>query len=122
MPFPFVLGTFTSTVLYVFANATYCDRLQAGGECLLNSRDKNDQTPLHYAATKGSLQVKQLSGRTGYSAGGTTIRLIYISVSFSLLSFLFSSNSSFKSFSKLGPKSTSKMKTKGFHFIMLWSK
>jgi len=25
---------------------------------LLNSRDKNDKTPLHYAATKGNLQVR----------------------------------------------------------------
>lgn len=90
MPFPFVLGTFTSTVLYVFANATYCDRMQAGGECLLNSRDKNDQTPLHYAATKGSLQVKQLSERTGYSAGATTSGLFtFLSLSlFSPFSFL----------------------------------
>jgi len=33
--------------------------IQAGGECLLNSRDKNDKTPLHYAATKGNLQIIQ---------------------------------------------------------------
>ena len=26
---------------------------------MLNSRDKNDKTPLHYAATKGNLQVRK---------------------------------------------------------------
>ncbi|KAJ7386254.1 hypothetical protein OS493_010658 [Desmophyllum pertusum] len=35
--------------------------IQAGGECLLNSRDKNDKTPLHYAATQGNLQVSHFT-------------------------------------------------------------
>lgn len=28
---------------------------------MLNSRDKNDKTPLHYAATNGNLQVRRFA-------------------------------------------------------------
>lgn len=32
---------------------------QNGGKDLINSTDKENRTPLHYAASKGSLQVSQ---------------------------------------------------------------
>ncbi|KAL9957506.1 hypothetical protein ACROYT_G039145 [Oculina patagonica] len=51
------------TCLHVAVYSSDVDTLktiiQAGGDCLLNSRDKNDKTPLHYAATKGNLQIIQ---------------------------------------------------------------
>ena len=31
---------------------------QNGGECLLDSRDKDGKTPLHYAAAKGNIEVR----------------------------------------------------------------